>query len=249
MGTTNHHILESAIKILNYVAEKERGVTFKEIYSELQIPKSTAYSLVQTFVNMEYLYKDNDTGRFTIGLKCFEIGNSYLGVNSLFLQAKEILEAISIKCNETTHFAVLDGTDIVYIYKFDSRQPIRIFSNIGKRMPAHATAVGKALLAAHSDEEIRNIYKGKELEKLTDNTITSLDILIQQLQEIRKSGVAFEKEESTPSVQCIGVAILSRQKKPAAGISIAIPTYRAPKKLDKFITLLFEAKKQMENML
>lgn len=248
MKVKNHRILETSLKILNFIAEQDHETSFKEICDELKIPKSTAYNIIQTLVNLNYLHR-NDNGRFSIGLKCFEVGNAYLTVNPFFVQAKEIIESISKRCNETTHFAILDGTDIVYLYKFDSTQPIRIFSHIGKRMPAHATAVGKAILSAYSDEEIINMYPDGKLKKLTENTITSLHVLIEQLREVRKNGIAYENGESTPFVQCIGVPILSKQKKPVAGISIAIPTYRAPENMDEFKSLLLEAKEQLEAIL
>lgn len=250
MRQKNHRLLENSLKILEFIAQRpEEAVSFKEICDHIDLPKSTVYHLVQTLVNLDFCKKDEETGKFTIGLKSFEVGNAYLSSNPFYVKAREIIEAVSIKCNETTHFAILNGTDVVYLFKFDSSEPLRIFSHVGKRMPAHATAIGKALLSGYDDETIRRLYPGNTLPLVTPNTIKSVDILIEQLKEVRKTGIAYEKEESSPYIQCYAVPITNRQGFPVAGVSMSIPIYREESAIKKLIPLLQEAKKQLESVL
>jgi DNA-binding IclR family transcriptional regulator len=251
MGTLkkNHRILESALDIMQFIAEKTEDVGFKEICDVFNLPKSTAHNLLHTMTSMNFLQKKADSGRYTIGLKCFEVGNAYLALNPFYTRAKEVVESISLTCNETIHFAILDGIEVVYLYKFDSMQPLRIFSHIGKRIPAHATAIGKAILSGLSNEQLLELYPEKVLPAMTENTITDRDILFKQLQAIRNEGVAFEREESTPFIQCFGVPIFSKQKKPIAGISISLPVMRGLDDKDTFIKLLQEGQRELESIL
>lgn len=250
MQQKNHRLLENSLEILELIAQRtDDPISFKEICDHIDLPKSTIYHLVQTLVNLDFCQKDESTGEFTIGLRSFEVGNAYLSSNPFYVKAKEIIEAVSIKCNETTHFAILDGTDVVYLFKFDSSEPLRIFSYVGKRMPAHATAIGKALLSGYDDESIRRLYSGGALPSVTPNTITSVDTLVEQIKEVRKSHVAYEKEESSPYIQCYAVPVANKQGAPVAGISISIPIYREESAVKKLIPLLLEAKKQLESVL
>lgn len=249
MNGKNHRLLEQSFEILNLIAAKGEPVSFKEICERIQLPKSTLHNLVQTLSNLNLLSRKEDSNKYTIGLKCFELGNAYLSSNPFYNMAKEVIEAASIKCNETTHFAILNGTDVVYLYKFDSTQPLRIFSHVGKRVPAHATAIGKALLSGYSDDEIRRMYSDPLLPSMTPNTITSVDVLLEQLREIRRTNIAYEKEESSPYIQCYAVPILNKQGFPVAGISISVPVYREENDTQKLVHLLLEAKEQLNNIL
>jgi len=249
MQAKKHRILEYSFEIIDFIASKPESVQFKEICEHVGLPKSTTHNLVQTLVNLNILSKKGDLNKFTIGLKLFELGNAYLSSNPFYSMAKDVVEAISLKCNETTHFAILDGTDVVYLYKFDSTHALRIFSHVGKKVPAHATAIGKALLSGYTDEEIRQIYANHTLPSLTPNTITSLDTLLEQLREVRRTNVAYEKEESSPYVQCYAVPILNRQNFPIASISISFPIYREENDNQKLINLLLDSKRQLENLL
>ncbi len=246
----NHRLLEQSLRILEAVAAStETPLTFKEICEKIPLPKSTVYHLAQTLASLNYLSRDEESGRYSIGLKSFEIGNAYLSANPFYQKAKEIIEAVSVRCNETTHFAILNGTDVVYLFKFDSTQPIRIFSHVGKRMPAHTTAIGKALLSGFDDKTISELYPGGALPTLTPSTITSLEVLLRQIEEVRKTHLAYEKEESTPHVQCYAVPIMNKQGHAVAGVSISIPVFRKKSAIKPIVPLLFEAKEQLETIL
>lgn len=245
----NHRMLQLSLEILQYVSSAGKAITFTEICSHFAIPKSTTHNLLHTMTSMNYLQKDTENGRYSIGLKCFEVGNAYLATNPFYTRAKEIVESISLTCNETTHFAILDGSDVVYLYKFDSMQPLRVFSHIGKRVPAHATAIGKAILSGLGKNDLLALYPEEELPMMTPHTISARTQLFKQLDEIKIAGVAFEKEESTPFVQCIGVPIFTKQHSPIAGMSISIPILRASDDMHYLVDLLVEGKKQLESLL
>jgi DNA-binding IclR family transcriptional regulator len=221
MQGSGHRLLEHALDILDYIGSSSKPVVFKKLKEAISLPKSTLNKLIHTLVYKGYLEK-GQTGCYTIGIQCFKTGSAFRIIEPFWQRAKSIVEEVCKVCNETTHLAVLEGIYVVYIYKFDSTQPIRIYSREGRKIPAHTTAIGKALLSGYSDEEIYKLYPDAKLPVMTPNSIISIKELLDQLHEIRRISIAFESEESTPQVKCIAVPIRNSQGKPIAALSVAM---------------------------
>jgi DNA-binding IclR family transcriptional regulator len=247
MENKGHRLLQNTLEILNYVADSPNPVVFKDIQEQFALPRSTIYSLLQTLLLMQYLEKDF-AGRYSIGIRCFRTGSSFQISNPFERRARDIVEKINAACKETTHFAVLQGTDIVYIHKFESVHALRVHSQVGKALPAHATALGKAMLSGYSDEEIYSFYGETELTALTPKTITSLKVLMKQIGEVRRTSIAYDEEESTPKVKCVAVPVFDSNKKPVAGVSVSFPVYYEDREVENVIPLLLEAKKELEKL-
>ena len=241
-----HRMLEKALFILEYVAKYPEGVSFTQICTAMSIPKSSAHNLLFTFENMGYLQKNPEKGVYKIGLKAFETGSTFLENNGIYNYSRELLKSLVDEVGETAHLATLDGTDVLYINKFDCSHAVRMISNIGKRVPAHATAIGKAVLAARNDEEIKKIYPDENLLKMTKNTIVSRTKLLKELNEIRKNGFATEQEESTPGIRCIAILVDDYRMYPELSISIAVPLSRAKSGMKRFEIPLIRAKEKLQ---
>ncbi len=249
MEHKNHRMLEKALDILEFAANSPEGAGLAEISEKLGIPKSSAHILLGTLADRGYLQKKSD-GVFSVGIKAFEVGSKFVDGNDFYFYSRQVLEELVNAVDETAHAAVLDGTDVVYLNKFECRHAVRMVSSVGKRIPAHATAIGKALLALKTDEEIRALYQGRVMEKLTENTITDLEELLAQLDEVRRTGFAIEKEESTFGVECIAVATSNRAGSVSMGISVSIPLLRQTEPgMDAFRRPLCEAKEKMRIVL
>jgi DNA-binding IclR family transcriptional regulator len=247
MHEKEHRILKYTLEMLDRIADTTNPLEIKEILDMFPLSRSTVYNLLQTLVNMGYLEKDSG-GHYSIGIRCFRTGNAFRASNPFINKARDIVERVNKICKETTHFALLEGTDVIYLYKFDSAHAIRIHSEIGKKIPAHTTAIGKAMLSCYSDEDIEALYPNGKLPSQTPKSITSIKVLIGQLREVRRTSIAYEQEESTPYVKCIAVAIVNAQNFPVAGLSIAMPIYRDEKDINKMIPLLLDAKKELEDL-
>ena len=110
--------------------------------------------------------------------------------------------------------------------------------------------MGKAFLACMTDEEVRSLYAGQPLQPLTPNTITDLETLLSQLHEVRQTGVATEREENSPDVTCVAVAIRDRQGEPAYALSISAPSFRATEdNLKAFSQALLRAQRKIQRVL
>ncbi len=248
MEIKNHRMLEKALLILEYISEQPEGVTLPEICAHMQMAKSSAYSLLMTFVNMNYV-KRGANGRFVIGMRPFEIGSRFIENSDFFLYSQDVLKELADTVKETSHLAVLDGSDVVYLSKCGSAPLVPMSSSIGKRLPAHATALGKALLSGMSDEEIRGLFPPGGMQQLTPRTITDPELLLSQLHEVRAQGFAYECEESSLGIRCIAVPVMERSGSVYLGLSLSVPAMRTQAELEQMKQPLLDAKQRLERVL
>lgn len=244
----DHNPTLRVIRILESLTGQPEGKTLTEIAKSCEMPKGSISPIIHTLARYKFLRYDEGAGRYSIGIRCYEIGNEYIMQMNVSDEIREITKKIVNRCRETSHFAVLDGNDVVYLMKQDSSEAIRMVSSIGKRIPAHSTAIGKALLSGYSDEEVQALYP-QGLQKITDKTITNLDVLCKQLGEIRKTKIAYETEESSLNITCIAVPV-EKNGEVAAALSVSIPIFRATEEKKKQIeAVLFEAKNEIETLI
>ncbi len=236
------------IKVIEVVSTSKKGLTLTELSRTTEIPKGTLYPIMQTLVSSNFLHVSEDTQRYSLGIKSIEVGQRFFDHFDLLNTVKHEIHKIVEGCSETCHLGVLDKGDVFYLHKEDSKKAIRMFSSIGKKLPAYGTGLGKALLSALSEAELRELYPNG-LIPITENTITNFDILIAQLEKVRLEGVAYEKEESSMQIQCVAVP-LRKNGKIQAAISVSIPIFRVTDTLiDEARSLLFIAQDRIETIL
>lgn len=219
--------IRRAADILDFVATSHDDASIVAIARTLGIPRNSAYEIVHTLSTLGFLQMSGD-GRIRLGLRLFELGSAYAASLDLLAEAQPIVSAIVAACNETTHLAVLDDRHVVYLIKRESTLPVRVLSVVGGRIPAHATAVGKAVLAHMPRDEAVRLLRSRPLERLTPNTITDVDLLIAQLDDTVKRGYSTDEEESSPEVCCVAAPVRDRSSRVVAGLSISAPRSRMP---------------------
>lgn len=137
----------------------------------------------------------------------------------------QVMKEVASKCQETCQMGILDQDRVLYVAREDSPQPIRLISWVGTRLPANATAVGKALLSGLTNEEVRALYAGG-LPRLTEQTITDVETLLAQLEAVRRGELAMEREESTDQLGLAGPRRWRRKGTVFAALSISVPLFR-----------------------
>jgi len=152
------------------------------------------------------------------------VGTSYLDRDPIIRAATRVLEELRAQVNETVHLARLDAGDVVYLASRESAHQLRLTSRVGRRLPAHATSLGKALLARRSDAEVDALLPAT-LTALTPDTLTDRPALLADLAETRKRGYAVERGENTPGLGCFAVA-LDYANPPLDAISCSVPYSR-----------------------
>jgi DNA-binding IclR family transcriptional regulator len=199
-----------AAVILDLLAEN-RGTAAgpSELARRLGLPKSSIANICAALADAG-LARRVGTG-FALGRKLAELGGAYLAsVDQIqeFYDASHELEAGS---DETIQLAVLDGIEMTYLARHDGRQPVRLTSQIGRRLPASVTATGKAALATLDHDEVARRFEGVELPTLTRRSLPTLDALLGDLEIVRQRGYSMDDEETVEGVVCFGVAIPGRE--------------------------------------
>jgi DNA-binding IclR family transcriptional regulator len=141
--------------------------------------------------------------------------------------------------NEITQLAVRDSIYNVYLAKVDCDHPIQLISQVGKRLYCHATALGKVLLAACTNEEIDEMYANISLPRFTPHTITDLSTLKKEIAQCRVQGYAEDHEEYVAGLRCVAVPLLSQSSEVLAAMSVSLPAPRAtPERLTQALSAL-----------
>lgn len=221
---TEHKPTLRIITILELISAEGKGCKLTEISNKLGIPMGTLSPIIHTLKENKYLSYDEQSQMYTLGIRLFEIGSRYMQCSNSFEDITSIMQEIVKGCGETVHFGILDGGNVLYLAKVDSTEPIRMYSAIGKRLPAYGTGIGKALLAGASMEELHRLYP-EGLKPLTAHTIIDFDELYRQLKEIQETSLAYECEESNELIRCVAKPIY-KNNSVAAALSVAVPTFR-----------------------
>ena len=220
--------VKRALEILELFLTGIESVSVPEITTKFNFPRTTAHELVQTLLALGYLERmENQPYRFTLGGRVFQLGNVYASQLDLTQEGKKIAKKVSTSCDETVQIAILEAAEAVFIVREDSSQTLRLVSEVGSRLPAHCTAVGKMLLSALSFEQLASLYDNQDkIPGMTRNSITSLDKLALALAEIRKKGCAFDNCESNEDAQCVAAPIYDRHGQVCSAMSITVPRTR-----------------------
>jgi DNA-binding IclR family transcriptional regulator len=215
------------LDILELFLTENATLSAPDITLRTGLPRTTVHELLVTLTARHYLTRDEPTGHYRLGLRLFQLGNAYGERLDLAGASTEVARGICAECNETVHVAVRDGANVVYIAKVDSSRAVRMVSAVGRTLPAHCTAVGKALLADLTDTELAELYPARtKLAALTEHSITGVAELRAQLREINERGISVEQCESNPDVCCLAAPVRDHLDRTVAALSISVPAAR-----------------------
>lgn len=220
MGATEWNssisVLDRITAIFDAFRVDDQALSISELTRRTEFPKSTVSRIVSDLTERGYLERDGKAIR--LGLRLFELGQISGEPRELRSIALPVMSDLRDATGETVHFGVLDGSEIVYLAILRGPNSVTLPSRVGGRLPAHATGVGKAILA-HSSPELQKKVLEAGLPKLTENTITDPLVLQRELTAVRETGLAFESEESAAGLACVASPILTSAQSPRAAIS------------------------------
>jgi DNA-binding IclR family transcriptional regulator len=200
-----------------------KQISLRELAERMDVPRSSLYALLQTLVNRGWVRTDPTGSRYAIGVRALLVGTSYIDGDPRLAIVTPHLDALAEQLGETVHFARLDGADVVYLATRESRHYLRPFSRVGRRLPAYATSLGKAMLAERPDADVEKLVPA-DAAKLTEHTLDRPSLLA-DLAAVRDRGYAIDDEEGTIGLRCFGVAL--RYDSPAVdAISCSVPIAR-----------------------
>jgi len=214
--------VERALGLLQCVGDKggTRGLGLVELGKETGMHKSTVFRHAATLVKLGFLEQDLETERYRLGTAILELAGQCLAGREIRQQALPYLRDLMMKTGETVHLGILDGGQVVYIDKVEFPGPIRLHSMIGGRAPAHCTALGKAILAHCTEEEVAVVLKDG-LSAPTPKSITDPMRFRDELASVRAQGYSVDDEENREGIRCVGAPVFDFYKRPIGAISVS----------------------------
>lgn len=238
---------DRALEVLERLAAHDGARSLADLTTDLAIPKSTLHALLWTLAARGWVEVDEATGNFRIGLQALLVGRGYLEMDDVVAMAGAALDQVAAETGETVHIGRLDGTSVVFLDKRESVHPLRLFSAIGRRLPAFTTALGKSILALLPEQQVLQ-HLPDPLVKQTSNSITDVDTLMEDLRQTRQRGFAVDNEESTEGIRGFAVALRTSDP-PHDAISCAVPLSRLHHdRADSIVASLRQAAERSENL-
>ncbi|MFF5254471.1 IclR family transcriptional regulator [Streptomyces leeuwenhoekii] len=217
-------VLGKALAILRAFGPADSVLPLAELVRRTELPKGTVHRVAGDLVRHRLLDRTAHGYRLSGGL--FELGLRAAAERTLLELAMPFLQDLYERTHETVHLGVREGQEVMYIAKIGGHRQAKAPSRTGGRMPMHCTALGKALLS-HAGEEDRTAVLSGPLERRTPRTVVAPGLLRGQLSRALETGVAYEREESTPGLLCVAAPVLASDGQSAvAAISVTGPVGR-----------------------
>jgi DNA-binding IclR family transcriptional regulator len=211
--------LERAAALLRALAEAGRPLSAGELAAAVGLPRPTVYRLLQTLCTEGWVAQNGRS--FVIGASVLWLAARRLEQLELRSVGRPLLAELRDRTGETVHLGVLEAGQVVYVEKLESPGPLRMASMVGRIVPAHSTALGKAMLAYLPREQVERIVERHGLVRRTPNTITDPARLFQELAAIRARGYSIDNVENEEGIRCVGAAIFDHRGRVAGAVSVS----------------------------
>lgn len=214
--------LQKGLRVLEAFTAKEPERLLSEIARAAGLDNATAFRILNTLVLLGYVEKVPDTKRFRLSLKCLDLGFNAIGRTDLRLLARPVLNDLVARGAGAASLAILDKGDAVYIERVQAGLTrIVVDIRVGTRIPAFASAIGRAILAYLPEDAQRREIALRPREKLTPYTETDLDALLDELRTIREQGYSVVNQESVIGLMAIAAPIFGSDGLAIAAVSTA----------------------------
>jgi DNA-binding IclR family transcriptional regulator len=234
--------VKSAARVLDVLETLASSgpLSLRDLAAQLEVPKSSMHALLRTMQRRGWLETDASGTLYGLGVRSLLAGSAYVDRDIVVRRTALVLDELAEQTGETVHLGRLEGSDVVYLAKRESSHPLRLFSSVGRRLPAHSVALGKALLA-EMPPEAALARLPPVLEAHTPNTITDPERLLEDLEQVRRRGYAIDAEESASGLRCFAVS-LRQQFGTHDAISISVPVARLRDgREEEIVALLLQA--------
>lgn len=215
--------LQRGLAILELFTPQRREWTLSEIAAALGVSLSSAYRLVFTLEHLGYLERADGERRYRLAARAMQLGFHYVSGLDVVDVAIPFVDALRDRARISAHMAIRDGSDIVYVYRAHSHMTLASHIAIGYRLPAHATAMGRVLLAGLADTEIARLYDGKTLDPVGPDTPTALPRLLEQVAETRRAGWTLNIGAFVPGMIAIAAPVRDLKGEVVAALNLSGP--------------------------
>ena len=218
--------LGRAFGILEQVAHHREGIGLAELSKLVGLHNSTTFHLAKTMVSLGYLRQEKDSKRYRIGRPLFALAASALDEIEMVNVATPILEELSRETGESAHFAVRMGDAVVVIARTSGPGAFQLTDRVGVVRPAHCTALGKIILASLRQDQLTRFLGRVDMKPSTKKSITDTAVLVREIAEIKRTGIAFDDGEFNPEVRCVAVPVTDFTGQVIGALGISGPIWR-----------------------
>lgn len=219
--------LGKAMDVLDAVAAAPSPPRFTDLLKRIDQPRGTLHRQISNLVEEGLLSVRGDRS-YELGLRLLRLASKAWADNQFRLVAEPHLRRLHEATGETVHLGVLSGSEVIYLDKVEGRQMVRMHSQIGNASPVYCTGVGKAALSTLPDDQVERRIESLRFHPFTATTLPDADALRREIAEIRRTGIAYDREEHEPGIHCVAAPIHSSNRDFAAGVSVTAPAYRIP---------------------
>ncbi|MDZ7762502.1 MAG: IclR family transcriptional regulator C-terminal domain-containing protein [Desulfovermiculus sp.] len=240
--------LAKGIQVLKVISQSSKPIGITEIARKLNTNNATVSRICYTLSYLGYITKDIQK-RWRLTPKVLVFGYAAINSQGWLQTAQHYLEELSERTGETTNLSVMEGGDIIYVCRVDTRRILPYDIRLGTTLPVHCTSMGKVLLAFRPEEKIQDVVGAIDFVALTHNTITSKDAYLKELETVRTKGYAVNDEELSVGLRSVAAPVLDSQGWSMAALNIAVSTTRMSRDQleSEMVPLLLNTAKDIES--
>lgn len=238
--------IQKAIIVIELLAKEDGELSLMEIAQRLNWPKSTLHGILATLRDFQYIDQSLETGRYSLGVRFFELGSQVAKKWDIVKVAKPLMKQLSNKTGLTIQLGIEREGKVLYLEKAEANSMVRIVSEVGTRLPMHCSGLGKTLLAYMNPAQVNHILKEHGMKKFTENTITNEKKLKMELEKIANQGYAIDNAEIMDGLMCLALPI--RNGNGEALYALSASGLSAQFTWDKMTTILHDLQESVDKI-
>jgi DNA-binding IclR family transcriptional regulator len=224
--STTNTAIQKAIAILETIANDTRALSLPDIAEQLSLPRQTIHRVIKQLEEIGLVVRDPGRERYRIGQRLNQLALATISNPHQNKTSHAVLQGLVDDVAETCNVGMLDGHEVIYVDRVECDWPLRVQLKAGSRVPVYCTAIGKLLLANQDAEARQHILSVSKLKRYTDNTITTVDELEADLEEIRLLGYSINNQEDSVGLIAMAVPIRDIHGHVVAGLAVHAPEAR-----------------------
>ncbi len=201
--------LKKASELLDLFVESKKSLGISDFSRQLNQPKTTIQGIVNTLTALQNLEKDQQTAKYRLGPKLFQLGMKYATNIDLVSIARVWMERLCYQFREPVNVGMLVGDKVVIVMRLEPDNMFMVFPQVGSVIPSHTTCIGKILLAYLDSDRRQKLLEGYTFDRLTANSIDNANDFSAELLDVKNKGIAFDREENIIGLAGIGAPIFN----------------------------------------
>ena len=234
--------LQRGLQLLAQFHKDTRVLSGAELARRLDVPRASVFRLLQTLEQMGFVERVGDSAHYRLGLAVLRLGFEFLASMDLTERGKPVLDALSSASGLSAHLVVRDGTEVVFVAKSVGQSALQSSVQVGARLPAHATALGRVLLGKFSLPALKTLYASQPLTVFTTHTPTTLVALKRQIEHDTAQGFAVSQGAFEAGISTVAAPVFDEHLDIAAALSVTVPASQiGAKQLATLVALVRDA--------